>query len=385
MNMRKKICFVVAIPGTAESFLRDHILSLMDDYDIYLVSNIKNKKDVEFLHITGFHSIEIHRAISIVKDLKAVYRLWRYFRSQKFDAIHSVTPKAGLIAALAGFFAKIPHRTHIFTGQVWATKKGISRWLLRLIDKLIAKLDNHILVDGKSQRDFLRQQHVLKDDQGIVFGKGSISGVNATRFKPDYSLRQEIRKEIGISESTLVFTFLGRLNHDKGIGELFSAFNHLAKEYGNVFLLLIGTDEEGYIKTLPNYQNIIPKKNFYYYGRTSTPEKVLNAGDIFTLPTYREGFGTSVLEAACMGLPAICSDAYGVVDAMIENETGLRCHVGDVESLYQCMKRFCDNPALIKELGDNAQKRAINDFNGNTLTQYWVNFYHQILSPDSSY
>ena len=85
-------------------------------------------------------------------------------------------------------------------------------------------------------------------------------------------------------------------------------------------------------------------------------------------------------EAACVGLPCICSDAYGVQDAFIEKETGLRCHVGDMESLYQCMKYMYEHPEEVKRMGENSRKRVIADFNGEKLTQYWVDFYKKILS-----
>ena len=212
-----------------------------------------------------------------------------------------------------------------------------------------------------------------------MFHKGSINGVNANRFAPDTKTRNLIRKEIGISDDCLTYIFLGRLNHDKGIGELYEAYNKLAGEVNRIYLLLVGDDEENYISKLPAYQNIKDGVNFYFYGLTHEPEKVLNAGDIFVLPTYREGFGTSVLEAACIGIPCICSDAYGVLDAYVENETGLRCHVGDAESLYQCMKKMYENPNLIKQMGLKSRQRALNDFSGAVLTKCWVDFYNDIL------
>lgn len=378
--MRKKICFVVAIPGTARVFLRDHISALSKEYDIYLMGNIKSKQDVDILNLKDWHQIDIQRSISLWKDLKAVWQAWKFFRKMKFDAIHSVTPKAGLVSALAGKLAGIKHRTHIFTGQVWATKQGITRKILKLIDKIIVKCDNHILVDGKSQRAFLVQEGVLREGHAEVFGKGSISGVNSARFKPDPEARELIRKRIGIKEYTLTYIFLGRLNHDKGIGELFGAFDKLASEIENVFLLMVGKDEEGYIDKLSSYKHIKDGQNFHYYGRTPEPEKVLNAGDIFVLPTYREGFGTSALEAASVGLPCICSDAYGVRDAYVENETGLQCHVGDANSLYRCMKYMYEHPEEIKRMGNNGRQRALDDFNGAVLTNYWVVFYNKILN-----
>lgn len=149
MIMRRKICFVVAIPGTAESFLRDHIAALSKGYDVYLVGNIKNEDEVKTLALTGWHGVGIERGISLKRDLKAVWQAYKHFKKMKFDAVHSVTPKAGLVTALAGWMAGVPHRTHIFTGQVWATSNGMMRWLLKSLDKVIVRLDNHILVDGE--------------------------------------------------------------------------------------------------------------------------------------------------------------------------------------------------------------------------------------------
>lgn len=377
--MKNKICFVVAVPITAQAFLKDHIRALSKDYDIYLVANINSDEEVKGLNIDGWKRIDIHRGISIVKDLRAVLDLRRYFKKSKFEAVHSVTPKAGLVTSLAGKMAGINHRTHIFTGQVWCTRKGLMRAILKSIDKIIARLNNHILVDGKSQRDYLVKEGVLREGQAEVFAQGSISGVNSERFAPNPAKREEIRREAGIIGDMVCFIFLGRLNHDKGIGELLVAYNRLAGETTNVFLMLVGFDEDGYEKKFIEYNNIKPGINFYYYGSTPTPENVLNAGDVFVLPTYREGFGTSVLEAACVGLPCICTDAYGVLDAYVVGETGLQCKVGDTLSLYEGMKQFVENPSMIKKMGEKSRERALRDYNGAKLSECWVEFYHTIL------
>ena len=372
--MKRKICFVTAIAGTAESFLRDHIVALRKEYEVFYVSNELYEKNILVEH-DGYHCVDIERGISLWKDLKAVWQLYRYFKKMKFDAVHSVTPKAGLVTAMAAWMAG----THIFTGQVWATRQGLSRWLLKSIDRLIAVLDNHIHVDGKSQRSFLVKEGILKEGQAEVFCNGSIAGVNAERFVPNADARKAEREKIGIKDNVLTYIFLGRFNHDKGIGELYEAFDRLAAEEKDVFLLLVGDDEEGYLDKVSAYKHIKEGENFHNYGSTSQPERVLNAGDVFVLPTYREGFGTSVLEAACMGIPCICSDAYGVLDAYVVGETGLQCKVGDVDSLYQCMKSMHDDRELVKRLGDNSRQRAINDFNVKPISECWVNFYKEIL------
>lgn len=378
--MKKRICFVVAIPGTAQAFLRDHIQALSEVYDVYLVANIKCAEDVKGLALAGWHHADIERRISPWADFKAVWEMFTYLKKMKFDAVHSITPKAGLVTGIAARLCGIKHRIHIFTGQYWASRTGLMNWATKEVDKMIIALDNHILVDGKSQRAFLVREGLLHEGQAIVFGAGSICGVNAKRFVPNIQIRNQLREEMGIDEKVLTFIFLGRLNHDKGIGELYEAFNRLAGEVKDVFLLFVGSDEEGYLNRLSSYTNIIPGKNFHFYGPTPRPEDLLNAGDVFVLPTYREGFGSSVIEAACVGLPSICSDAYGVQDAYVENETGLKCFVGDVESLYQCMRRFYDEPNLKVWMGTNSRERALKEFDGEEITNCWVNYYKELLS-----
>lgn len=375
----KKICFITAIPGSAFAFLREHLIALQREYRVYYVSNEPDEKKIMVAH-DGYHCVDIQRGISIGKDIKALIKLTAYFRKERFDSVHSVTPKAGLLTAIAGFFAGVPIRIHIFTGQVWANKKGFMRWMLKFMDRLIVLFGNHFLVDGEGQRQYLISQGILTERNSKVLGHGSICGVNLERFSPSFETRQSVRKELLLSESMTVFTFMGRLNHDKGLFELLSAFNKLASEEDDVFLLLFGNDEENIASHFGDYSSLVPKSNFLYYGRTNEPHKMLQAGDVFVLPTYREGFGSSVIEASALGLPVICSDAYGVKDAMVENVTGLRCHVGDIDSLYHAMKIFASSPSLIKKMGAAGRDRVIEYFDGEKMTRLWVDYYHELLN-----
>ena len=373
----KKICFITAVSGTATAFLRDHMGSLIKDYEVFYVSSEQDESKIIVPH-SGYYYVDIQRGISLWKDFKALLKLTHYFRRERFNAVHSVTPKAGLLTATAGFFAGVPIRIHIFTGQVWANIKGPKRCLLKLMDKLLVLFGNHFLVDGEGQRQFLIHQGILKEKNSKVLGKGSICGVNLERFSPNETMRAEARKEVNAKDDQIVFAFMGRLNHDKGLYELLPAFDKLAKDYKNVFLLLFGVDEENIASHFGEYKHL-NDSNFLYYGLTREPQKMLQAGDVFVLPTHREGFGASVIEASALGLPVICSDAYGVMDAMVDNITGLRCKVWDVESLYKTMKTFVENPSLIKKLGEAGRKRVIADFDGAQMTQRWVEYYHSLL------
>ena len=374
----KKICFITAVHGSAYSFLRDHMSALQKEYKVHYVCNEPDVNNIKVPN-DGYHCVNIQRKISLIQDIKALWELYRYFRQEKFDAVHSVTPKAGLLTSIAAFFARVPVRIHIYTGQVWANKKGFMRFMLKTMDRIIALFDNHILVDGEGQRQFLIKNKVVSEKNSRVLGSGSICGVNLDRFKPSVDIRSEKRKELGINDLKTVFVFMGRLNHDKGVYELLSAFNRLASEREDVYLLLFGHDEENVSTTFVDYSHIKTASNFCYYGATPEPQNMLQAGDVFVLPTYREGFGSSVIEASALGLPVICSDAYGVMDAMVDNVTGMRCKVGDVESLYNAMVKLAGDKNLQTELGQNGRDRVINEFSGADVTKHWLQFYADVV------
>lgn len=377
---KKKIAFVVAIPGSAESFLADHIAKLQEHYDVHLVANFPENYDGSmFFKDVTFHYVPIQRSINLGADWKALWSLKKLFKQEKFECVHSVTPKAGLLTALAGLLAGVPHRVHIFTGQVWATRTGAMRMLLKSMDKIIAMQNTKILVDGEGQRQYLIKEGVLKEKNSKVPAEGSIAGIKLDRYVISESVRKQEREKLGLSDDKVVYIFLGRLNHDKGIGELYEAFNRLVVECPNSVLLFYGMDEEGYDAKAAAYPNIRKGENYFFPGLTRIPFNALQAGDVFVLPTWREGFGVSVLEAQALGLPVITSDAYGVVDASVEGVTGLRCGVNDPVGLYKCMKQYYDDAELRMSHGQAGRERVETHFSNDVVGKAWLDIYLEML------
>ncbi len=215
----KRVCFVVATPISAISFLKDHIENLSKNFEITLVGDFNQHPDFQMKGLSETHHIKIERGINIKNDLAAVIKLSKFLRKENFDIVHSLTPKAGLVTSLAANFAGIKHRIHIFTGQVWATRKGFMRTLLKSMDKVIAACDNHILVDGESQRQFLIKEGVLSETNTQALGAGSICGADTKKFTPNIEARKHERDNRKIGQAKVVFAFLGRLNTDTGIFE----------------------------------------------------------------------------------------------------------------------------------------------------------------------
>jgi len=160
--MGKSVCIVTASEITVRAFLLDHIRELCKQYDVCVVTNSDNLNLSEEydINVTNI-SIPIERAITPLKDLRALYLLWRIFRKRNFDLVFSVTPKSGLLSMLASFLAGIKHRVHMFTGQVWVTRKGYYRWILKSMDMITSYCATNILVDSGSQRDFLLSEKVV--------------------------------------------------------------------------------------------------------------------------------------------------------------------------------------------------------------------------------
>lgn len=377
--MKKKICFVVARYGTALNFLKEPIRKLSSRYDVYLVADIKPEDDLSKLDLAGYKSIPIQRRPNLRCDVKALRELICYFKAMRFDSVHSITKKASLLTTIAGRLTGVPHRLHHFTGQMWSTMTGFRRWFYKYMDLFIAWSDTDLLVDGESQKEYLEEQGILKPGQATVLGKGSICGIDTKRFCRDEEVRISVRRELDLEEDKVVFISLGRLKREKGIYELLSAFNRITPSCENAVLLLVGADEEGCMERLSDYSNLQEGRNVIYYGVTKTPEHLYNAADVYVLPTYREGFGLSILEASATALPIITSDTYGVRDSIVENVTGVRCKTYDVETLAECIERLYSDKKLRERMGNEGVKYVNEFFTSEKISGEWFDYYVSVV------
>ncbi len=375
--MRKKICFIVSTPYTAKAFLENHFESLSKQYEVYLVANLDDLELPNYSnqYLQEIKHIPINRKINLIEDLKSLFLLTKYLRQNKFDAITTFTPKAGLIGIVSGKLAKTKHRIHFFTGQVWYTKKGFIKKLLIFLDKLVVSLSTNILVDGRPQQEFLIQNNIITKKNSLVLGKGTISGIDLAKFSPNIQVRQELRKLLNYEESDIVFMFLGRLNKDKGIFDLVKAFDKLTDVYSNVKLLIVGPDEENIIELLSQKS----KDKYHIYGLTDNPEKIMQVCDVFCLPSHREAFGLSVVEASASQKPIVCSDTYGLQDTIIDNVTGLRHVTYNSNSLYEKMKYLIDYPIERNKMGFEGRKYTEYFFSKQKVTVLWKEYYNSLL------
>jgi glycosyltransferase involved in cell wall biosynthesis len=357
------------------SFFLPHIRILNDIFNIQVLANTNEESLLQQRGVNLIiENIPLLRPISLWLDFKVLWILFKRFKHANISAVHTVTPKAGLIGIAAGRLAGVPIRIHSFTGQVWVTRKGLMRWVLKTADKLIAKMATDLLVDSPSQQAFLIEQGVLSTKHSVVLGSGSICGVNTDRFCPSASAREAVRNELNTLPNTLVCLYLGRLNRDKGVLDLATAFGNIALAYPNVELWVVGPDESNWFEQM---QALLGDANNQVkrVGFTQEPERFMQAADLFCLPSYREGFGSSVIEAAACGVPALVSRIYGLTDAVAEGLTGWMHEAGNVQDLTQQLNTLFANSADLASRGQAARRYAETVFAEEAITGAMLQFY----------
>ena len=377
---RKKVCLVVSSLVTAEVFLLDHLKALSREYEVTLVANTD---DLGFLERHGIRGslvpVAIERKIHPARDLAALQALARLFRRSRFDLVHSVTPKAGLLSTMAGALARVPVRIHTFTGQVWGTRKGISQRVLKNVDRVTASLATDILVDSHSQRDFLLREGVVSKERSRVLARGSISGVDTKRFRPDPEARRAVRAEHAVPGDALLFLHMARLTRDKGALVMAEAFARFAERDPGAHLLVVGPDEED-LRPLMSlaFSGCADRVRLLEYTRV--PERYMAAADVLCLPSFREGFGSVLIDAAAAGIPTIASRIIGSVDAIEEGVTGLLHEAGNVPEMVSRMEQLAADPSLRREMGEKGRLRANRDFSEEIVTGALLDHYRARLA-----
>ena len=292
-------------------------------------------------------SVPMQRAISPIKDLVSLVQLYRVFKKEKPDLVHSVSPKAGLLPMVAGFFAGVPIRMHLFTGLIFPTKKGFTQFLLLQMDRLLCAFATHIYPEGQGVRADLIRYGVTRKPLSIL-ANGNISGVDTHYFAlPTLAQRNSQRTSLGIEETEVVFLYVGRLVGDKGINELIAAFTEINLQHQNAKLLLVGYMEEKLDPlNLATIQAIETDENIIFVGFQADVRPYYAAADCLVLPSYREGFPNVLLQGGAMGLPSIVTDVNGSNEIVVPDITGTIIPVKDVLALALAMQQFIESVQL---------------------------------------
>jgi glycosyltransferase involved in cell wall biosynthesis len=326
-----------------------------------------NREDV------AWNSVKLTRTISPIQDLLSLWKMYILLRENRPDIVQSYTPKAGLITMTAARLAGVPVRIHGIVGMPLMEARGIRRSLMKFAEKFTYLNATVLTCNSFGLRDYVNVH--LTRRPIVVIGSGSINGVNVDFFDPDTDI-VGIRAELGISDISTVFVYVGRLVPDKGIVELIEAFTELEFMYSEIDLLLVG-DEEYELTPLPEKtRELISKsKRIHKLGWRDDVRPFMSSADVFILPSYREGLPNSVLEAGAMALPSIVTDINGCNEVVEDGNNGIIVPPKDFVTLMHAMVFFLESKEMSRTMGQFARDRVIKFFDQNNFWRLLAEFY----------
>ena len=379
------LCIITTVAGSVKAFYRGQIEALNKAgfkttvacaYDAELASQLSAETD--------YVPVNFSRVISPLKDVIALWQLFRLFRKSKFDIVQYSTPKAALIASIAAFMARIPTRIYILWGLYYTGRRGLGRFVLKSFEKTICSLSTHIVPIAHEMIAFVESEGLAPAAKCEVMLNGSAKGVDLQLFDPDKwrDAGRHVRIKYNIPPEAVVIGTMARLTKDKGICELVTAFEKLARDIQTVHLLIVGEQETKDRLPQDIEQIITDHPRIYAVGRQNMPVPYFAAMDIFCLPTYREGFGEVNLEAQAMKLPVVSTNIIGPRESVVNGQTGFLVEPRNSEALIPPLRTLILDASLRRQMGDKARKRVEQMFDHKDMIEAVVRHRRKLISDE---
>ena len=364
-----KICGITTRPDTAKVMLPTLSYVAEKGYESFLIcqpcDTFKSIAPITYI------PVEMGRgAVSPIEVLKCTYRLYKVFRQQKFDVVQYASSNAGLYASIAAWLAHVPVRIFCQWGIPYTDYTGIKMKFFKFMEYFTCLLSTSVQPDSHLNLEWAIREGLFKSEKGVVLGKGSAQGVSMERFdiRKKAAWKDEIRKQYQIPDNVKVFSFVGRIVPQKGVNELIKAFLRIDRK--DIYLFIIGAPDEIESLDQPLLAKVKDMDNVVFTGSISDPERYLAASDFFVLPSYREGFPNTILEAGALGIPSIVTRINGMIDLIIDGETGFVCEIKSIDTLYDAMNKVLSQTEReYKMMSDKVYATVKNNFDAEYIKE----------------
>jgi glycosyltransferase involved in cell wall biosynthesis len=367
MPPHHKLIRITTVPISLKVLLRRQLRFMSSYFDVIAVSSpgktLEEVGEQEGVRTSG---INMTRAITPLKDLKALWMLYRLFRKEKPAIVHTHTPKAGLIGMLAGRLAGVPIRLHTVAGLPLMEAAGKKRKLLETVEKITYQAATRVYPNSRNLSQFILANKFCSPEKITVLGNGSSNGIDTDFFKPDPGLEADavkLKAHHNITGKNFVFVFIGRLVKDKGIEELIEAFTRLQKEHSHIRLLLVGPFEPELDPIAPETRMVIEtNKSIIVVGFQQDVRPYYMISHVLTFPSYREGFPNVPMQAGCFGLPCIVTNINGCNEIIEPGINGIVIPVKNSEALRQAMQDLLTRENLYLQMQVHARKMIVERY-----------------------
>lgn len=381
-----KLVRVTTVPMAFHVLLKGQLRYMREaGFEVIMVSaDGREREDVLKSEGCPHHIIPMTRSITPIADLRSLWRLYRFFRRERPDIVHSHTPKAGLLAMLAARMAGVPLRIHTVAGLRFMTSTGLTRKILTAMERLTSSSATHVWPNSISLLQYIRENKLARASKLEVIGKGSTNGINLERFSPsglDPGRIEEAKKAIGWAPSLSYVLSIGRIVKDKGIAELANAFVRLHAENPGLRLVLVGEFEEHLDPLDSSTMELIRSHPaIILAGWHDEVEYFLHLAQVLVHASYREGFPNVLLQSGAMKCPIVCSRIPGNIDIVEDNVSGLIFTAGDEGDLYRQLKVAITEPERMREMAEALREKIEKNFDTKQVRRFLEEKYRSLLA-----
>lgn len=367
LDSKQKLIRITTIPISLEKLLENQLRFMKQYYDVTAISaDLTNLERVGKLQEVPVYAIEMTRKITPWQDLKATWRLFRFFKKEKPFIIHTHTPKAGTVGMLAAKLAGVPHRLHTVAGLPLLEATGKKRKLLNFVEKITYACATKVYPNSYGLKGIIIKEQFCDQEKLKVIGNGSSNGINTSYFDPELFTDNDIQSlkiNLGITPEEFVFIYVGRLVGDKGINELIQAFQKLAAESNRVKLLLVGPFESDLDPLTPEtIHEIATNDNIISVGFQKDVRRYFAISDCLIFPSYREGFPNVVMQAGAMALPSIVTNINGCNEIIIDGANGIIIPVKNSKAIYEAANKMVMENHFREKLQQNARQMIVSRY-----------------------
>lgn len=372
MNHRPKILYVITKSnwGGAQRYLFDLATSLpVNEFEVVVALGGTGEKKAgagvleKNIREAGVRTIFIRsliRNISPIQELKSFWELVRLLKTERPDVIHLNSSKAVTMGALAGRVAGVPKI--ISTVHGWAFNEPRPLWqrtLLKGIHWIGVTLSHKTIT--VSLYDFnqaalwpLVRGKIVHIHNGISPYKPEQKAIARKHFS-------DLVPELSVYTNALWIGTNSELHKNKGLDFLLTAFANIHIDHPQTIVVIVGSGEERKnLEALACELGIATK--VFLLGFIENARNYLQAFDIHTLTSRKEGLPYALLEAGCAGLPVVASKVGGIPEIIDSGIQGLLTPVGDTGVLSRALADLIEAPALREEYGKNLQHKIRDDF-----------------------
>jgi len=384
-----KLIRITTVPVSLLILLKSQLKFMSNHYEVIAVSSggeildqVRDQAGVKTI------PVEMTRKITPLKDLIALWNLYQLIKKERPKLVHTHTPKAGLLGMIAASMAGVPVRLHTVAGMPLLESTGLRRKILDVVEKITYRFATKVYPNSNELKKIILENNYCKNSKLHVIGNGSSNGIDLNYFNPNLLVgdgttasasKLALRDLYNIPHDALVYCFIGRMVKDKGLKELIKAFLEINTTRPETRLILVGPFEN-HLDPLDAHTDNQVKNHpcIIWVGFQKDVRPYLFVSDIFTFPSYREGFPNVVMQAGAMGLPCIVSDINGCNEIIINNENGIIIPSKNAEKLQLAMAELHDNIQLRSKLSKNSRAMILSRYDqnyiwGELLRQYQLN------------